>query len=58
MEVGYCQGMTNVAATILMYCEEEVKIKLQSSLVRYPSIFNSKREYIESFCGTSSYVFT
>ncbi|KAI8886394.1 RabGAP/TBC, partial [Backusella circina FSU 941] len=23
MEVGYCQGMTNVAATILMYCEEE-----------------------------------
>lgn len=23
-EVGYCQGMTNIAATILMYCEEEV----------------------------------
>ncbi|GAA5795789.1 hypothetical protein HPULCUR_001151 [Helicostylum pulchrum] len=22
-EVGYCQGMTNIAATILMYCEEE-----------------------------------
>ncbi|KAI8642770.1 rab-GTPase-TBC domain-containing protein [Parasitella parasitica] len=24
-EVGYCQGMTNIVATILMYCEEEVK---------------------------------
>jgi hypothetical protein len=23
-EVGYCQGMTNIVATILMYCEEEV----------------------------------
>lgn len=22
-EVGYCQGMTNIVATILMYCEEE-----------------------------------
>lgn len=23
-EVGYCQGMTNIVATILMYCDEEV----------------------------------
>ncbi|KAI8877370.1 RabGAP/TBC [Backusella circina FSU 941] len=27
-EVGYCQGMTNIAATLLMYCEEEVFISL------------------------------
>ncbi|KAI9366457.1 rab-GTPase-TBC domain-containing protein [Pilaira anomala] len=26
-EVGYCQGMTNIVATILMYCEEEVNYK-------------------------------
>lgn len=25
-EVGYCQGMTNIVATILMYCEEEVNM--------------------------------
>lgn len=24
-EVGYCQGMTNIAAMLLMYCEEEVR---------------------------------
>ncbi|KAI8994580.1 rab-GTPase-TBC domain-containing protein [Pilobolus umbonatus] len=24
-EVGYCQGMTNIVATILMYCEEELE---------------------------------
>jgi hypothetical protein len=23
-EVGYCQGMANVAAMLLMYCEDEV----------------------------------
>ena len=23
-EVGYCQGMSNIVANILMYCEEEV----------------------------------
>jgi hypothetical protein len=27
-EVGYCQGMTNIVATILMYCEEEVKNRI------------------------------
>ncbi|KAG1053661.1 hypothetical protein G6F43_004281 [Rhizopus delemar] len=29
-EVGYCQGMTNIVATILMYCEEEIDYSLQN----------------------------
>lgn len=31
-EVGYCQGMTNIVATILMYCEEEVDHTITSHI--------------------------
>lgn len=45
-EVGYCQGMTNIVATILMYCEEEVNscfyinINLSTHFFLIESIFN------------------
>lgn len=38
-EVGYCQGMTNIVATILMYCEEEVCLIYLTPYSQYSSLY-------------------
>lgn len=51
-EVGYCQGMTNIVATILMYCEEEV-IK---TIVKSHHSMNIHLIFLEGIFNSCSYV--
>ncbi|KAI9018696.1 rab-GTPase-TBC domain-containing protein [Phycomyces nitens] len=58
-EVGYCQGMTNIAATILMYFEEEVSVsRAREDLIDW--LYKRKHLLSSSisFYGTTSMIST
>lgn len=50
-EVGYCQGMTNIAAMLLMYCEEEVTSRCSCyAIVQPPLILFFYSEHTLHLC--------